>query len=107
MNDGEILEFAKDFREGILDGDSSEMMCFAVCAPLETLLNMYGVDCELIEGSVGNCNHYWLELSDGRILDPTADQFNNLDRRFPEVYLGAKPAGWSLNLINSDWFFHL
>jgi len=38
-------------------------------------------------------NHYWLELPDGQVLDPTADQFNDEDgfehlRPLPPVYIG-------------------
>ena len=29
-------------------------------------------------------NHIWIRLADGRVLDPTADQFGD----YPPVYLG-------------------
>ena len=87
MTDAELIEFATEFREGILDGAPSRMMCFAVSAPLAGLLNFYGVDAKTVEGDVGNMNHIWIELSDGRVLDATADQFDDM----PAVYLG-KPA---------------
>jgi hypothetical protein len=89
VNDKEIIEFATSFREGILDGRPSEMMCFMVCAPMESLLNMYGVKCEMVNGEDDERNHYWLKLADGRVLDPTADQFNGSQHRnLPSVYLG-------------------
>jgi hypothetical protein len=88
--DEQIIEFASEFREGLLDGDSSHMMCAAVCYPLVTLLNMSGLKAELVESDLGECNHAWLRLADGRTLDPTADQFNWLfpDLAMPPVYLG-------------------
>jgi hypothetical protein len=89
MTDSELLEYTAEFREGILGGDPPDLMCMAVCAPLATLLQMEGVDCELAKGDVGNCNHMWIALPDGRILDPTASQFTD---EMPEVYLGPLPA---------------
>lgn len=92
MTDAELIEYASDFRAGILDGEMPTLRCFMVCAPLATLLNMDGVACELVESDLGWANHFWLRLADGRALDPTADQFNYLDSAtppFPPVYLGA------------------
>jgi hypothetical protein len=96
MTDDELKEFCFDFREGILEGDSPESMCFAISAPLEGLLNIYGVPAELIEfeieGVEGITNHFCLKLPDGRILDATADQFNEpLEKKMPKVYLGEIP----------------
>lgn len=89
MKDKKLIKFAAEFREGILDGGPSDMMCAAVCWPLAGLLNMSGVKCEAIESDLGEMNHVWLRLSDGRALDPTIDQFNYLfDENWPEVYLG-------------------
>ena len=92
MTDHDLVWFATEFRKGILDGTSSSMMCFAVVAPLAGLLRVHGIDTRVIEGDVGgdfDCNHVWLELPDGRVLDPTADQFNEgRADPFPSVYLG-------------------
>lgn len=89
MTDAELIEFATEFREGLLDGHPSNWMCFAVCAPLLSLLRLHGVDAELVEGDLGVCNHVWLRLPDGRVLDPTADQFNaHQIEQLPPVYLG-------------------
>lgn len=86
------------FRKGILGKRSSAAMCFAVCAPLQGYLSMLGYDAEMVEGKmrykdVGiNSEHYWLRLSDGRIIDPTADQFKAPDgSQMPAVYIGEKP----------------
>ncbi len=90
-NDIELLEFTADFRRGIIGRGTAKSMCFVVCAPLETLLVLSGFDVKLVEGEVEtkDCvlGHYWLELKDGRILDPTADQFENM----PKIYIGEKP----------------
>ena len=93
MTDAELIEFASEFREGILEGRSSWMMCFAVAAPLAGLLKMHGVDAVLKEGDLGELNHFWLCLPDGRVLDPTADQFNDFGvELMPSVYLGPPTA---------------
>lgn len=90
MTDAELLKFASEFREGILDGQPSAWMCAAVCWPLSTLLCLHGVDNEAVETDLGEMNHVWLRLADGRALDPTADQFNALfpAMNMPPVYLG-------------------
>lgn len=90
MSDAELIEFAREFRDGIIDGGLPTLMCFAVCAPLVTLLNLHGVNAKLVESDLEWCNHFWLRLEDGRALDPTADQFNYLDgAKLPAIYLGA------------------
>jgi len=89
MTDDELVRFATEFREGILDGDPSNWMCAAVCWPLSSLLRMHGVPNESVETDLGVCNHIWLRLADGRALDPTADQFNDISvDKLPPVYLG-------------------
>ncbi len=91
MTDAELVEFASEFRAGILDGRPSAWMCAMVCWPLSTLLEMSGVPNKAVESDLGEMNHVWLQLADGRALDPTADQFNALfpDMALPPVYLGA------------------
>jgi hypothetical protein len=93
MTDKKLLKFVASFRSGICGRQGSEFMCYAVCAPLVTLLNMNGVEATLRDGTVkfeiGEINHYWIELADGRVVDPTADQFNRiLFDKMPKVYLG-------------------
>jgi hypothetical protein len=90
MTDEEIIEFASEFREGILNGRPSALHCAMVCWPLATLLGLNGVECHSRESEVDlgdyTMNHIWIELADGRALDPTADQFGKL----PPVYLGER-----------------
>lgn len=92
LNDADLKRVARGFRRGMLDGGNSSMMCRAVCLPLQGLLSVYGVELDLIECEV-NCGgydmyHTCLRLEDGRILDPTSDQF---PFRMPQVYLGPLP----------------
>lgn len=93
MTDEELQAIARDFRAGLLRGQASALMCFAVSAPLQGLLSaVYGVETELVELDFPDCNHVVLRLSDGRILDATADQFG-----LAPVYLGDVPPlyrGW-------------
>jgi hypothetical protein len=94
LDDRQLLEFAFSFREGALDGRSSASMCAAVCWPLAALLRHEGVQCETFESDLSEelglpfANHVWIKLADGRVLDPTADQFNRWGYSFPTVYLG-------------------
>lgn len=93
MSDEELVTFAAEFRQGILDGRPSDLMCYAVSAPLATLLGMYGVENELVETDMADLPfsthaHWWIRLSDGRALDATADQFNDERKPLPPVYLG-------------------
>lgn len=89
MTDAELIEFATEFRAAILNGRSSVNMCGLVCWPLTTLLNMSGVKCSSVHSDLDECDHVWIRLDDGRALDPTLDQFNQMwNENFPEVYLG-------------------
>ena len=90
MDDNELIEFATEFRAGILGDRQSDWMCAAISWPLSTLLGMSGVKCETVESDLGECNHVWIKLADGRALDPTADQFNKWfpHKNYPPVYLG-------------------
>lgn len=89
--DAALTEIARDFREGILGGGPSFMMCAAVSWPLAAYLrSIHGVDCETIESDFGECNHIWIKFADGRALDPTLDQFNRWFpwKNYPDVWLG-------------------
>ena len=88
MTDKELRRCAASFRRGILGKRPSIMMCFAVCAPLQGYLSFLGVETELEEICVGDGNHFWLRLNDGRVLDPTADQFADYGGFKGAVYIG-------------------
>lgn len=99
MTDKQLVRFTTEFRSGIVRGRSSEACCFMVCWPLASLLSLHGVEAECIEVDLSGepssdaANHVWLKLSDGRALDPTIDQFNSSERKFPKVYLGQPVPG--------------
>jgi hypothetical protein len=90
MTDAELLRFVIAFRAGLLGRRASTQTCFMLCAPLSTSLTMHGVPNTLVEVWLGRQNHVWLRLSDGRALDPSADQFN---AGLPPVYLGPPLSG--------------
>lgn len=97
--DRQIYKIVREFRSGMLGprgrGDS---MCFAVCGPLVGLLRAMGIEAELRMAwlklcEIGTSNHFWIELPDGRVIDPTADQFNHmLGRKLPKIYFGPPDA---------------
>lgn len=91
MKDSELLQYAKEFRAAIIGEASSSRWCAAISAPLCAALNAIGVKAGLLETDLGECNHVFLVLEDGRVLDPTADQFNWISKNeLPGVYLGAQ-----------------
>lgn len=88
MSDDELKSYVRAFREGILEGRKSNRMCFMIVAPLATLLSMEGLLVRVVEGETKDGDqHYWMELPDGSVLDPTLDQFGEA---FPDVYLGPR-----------------
>lgn len=92
MKDADLIAFATEFRDGILDGQPSVLRCAMVAWPLAGLLRLHGVACDTEEVDLQHCNHVFIRLADGRVLDPTADQFNDVEtpgaRQWPPVYLG-------------------
>lgn len=95
--DRDLLRLARAAREQITLGGRSNGYCAVVCVPLATYLTRRGLPAVDVHGAVGDWQHTWIELGDGRILDPTADQFNRASaRRMPPVYLGARPAHYEL-----------
>lgn len=113
--DIELVQIVKEFRDGILDGDSPDGSCFLVCYPLEGYLSFLGYKVKLIKGLVDDSidtvsSHCWIELIEtGDIIDPTASQFydfDNIDTTFsidkesnnlmPEVYFGKLPSFYKI-----------
>jgi hypothetical protein len=87
MTDKQLVSTARAMRRGILGKRSSADMCMVVSAPLQGFLSaVYMFDTTLEEVDFGETNHVFLRLSDGRILDATADQFG-----LEPVYLGEMP----------------
>ena len=101
MTDKELEKYALDFRKGILGKRKSKNMCVAVSAPLASLLYFEDIQNCLVEGILefNGCefHHYWIDLGNGKILDPTADQFNEFcEIEMPPVYIGEKPNWYNL-----------
>ena len=89
MTDQELTSYATKFRSAILRAGPSAWMCAAISAPLCAALAALDVPSRLLESDLGDCNHVFLQLTDGRVLDPTADQFNWCSHApLPPVYLG-------------------
>lgn len=90
-----LKQIVTSFRKGILNGRSSELMCMAVCLPLQGYLSMLGYNTKLVEADFespyGSVNHVWLEMDDETIIDPTADQFSGKWMKLPKVYIGKIP----------------
>lgn len=94
--DEEIRDIAKKFVKGLLSKKSTTDMCYLVCQPLQAYLYFLNVDCKLTEGEIkfaGNeWHHFWITLADGRIIDPTANQFiKNSGIRMKNLYVREKP----------------
>lgn len=108
MNDKKLISVADEFRKGVLDKHrrKSNDWCYAISAPLVSYLEFCGCPCKLVCGYIGDTEHYWIALPDGRILDPTADQFNDNmpepdnmpNPKMPRVYLGIKPSNYKTDM---------
>lgn len=95
--DRHLLRIARAAREHITLGGPSNGYCAVVCVPLAAYLTRRGTVAEDVHGAVGEWQHTWIALGDGRILDPTADQFKRAGafvRRMPPIYLGPRPANY-------------
>ena len=93
-----ILQIVKGFREGVMGDLSSNSRCFMVCYSLVGYLNFSGYQCNLIQGCIGDWEHFWIKLPDGSIIDPTADQFNCPDGSpMPQIYYGDKPKWYEVS----------
>jgi hypothetical protein len=86
MTDREIIKIVKEFTKGVLGKRGTTDMCYAVCLPLQAYLAFGGIECSLTEGEVNEYHHFWITMKDGRIIDPTADQFG-----FENIYLKPQP----------------
>lgn len=97
MNKIDLKREVREFTNGLLGKNSTESMCYIVGAPLEGYLRAIGYDARLVEGYVGGDHHWWIELEDGTIVDPTADQFKeNGFKPMPKNYVGPKPKRYAL-----------
>ena len=95
MTDKKLLQIIKSFRYGLIGRKDSDFMCLYVSAPLQAFLKFnYKMNTRLVDGyckvGIFEPEHCWLELEDGRIIDPTYDQFFEKGLK-PKVYIGEKP----------------
>jgi hypothetical protein len=92
MTRHELRKVVREFRKGILDGREPDGMCFAVCSPLQGYLATCGISTDLVRGTFREyeADHWWLELEDGTVVDPTVSQFSDEFFRMPTVYIGPK-----------------
>ena len=95
ITDKKLIKIVKQFRRGMLGRKCGSKYCYMVCWPLQAYLGLLDFHTDLVEGDV--CyyrywiGHFWLRMDDGRIIDPTADQFSTDRRPMPEIYIGKKP----------------
>ena len=83
MSDRELKNLCASFRKGLIKNREGDMMCGVVSYALQSYLSFLGQPCEIEEVDLKRCNHVFLRLPDGRVLDGTADQFGG-----PKIYLG-------------------
>lgn len=108
MNHLEIATYSTMFRRGLLQGSDSDRMCAALAGPLCAALLVLGEKARCMEsvlvGDSHVSNHVFIELEDGLVLDPTADQFNGelAGAAFDEIYLG-RPAVIHLGASPTPW----
>lgn len=106
FDDKEIIRITSEFRTGMIGKKgSSTGWCSKICWPLLSYFSVMGVEMTLKRGkvrarigltsSVKRYDHVWLELEDGRILDPTYDQFQQISEAQIPVYLGKLPTNYS------------
>ena len=89
LDDKTLKKICRGFRKGIIGGNGSFMQCAKVSWALQGYLSFaLKIKTKVCEGDVGDGNHVWLELQDGRVIDCTADQFNYGKRKYPAVYIG-------------------
>jgi hypothetical protein len=104
LKDEDLIQCAAEWRESMIEDNafgedgSAWLMCGVICMPLQGYLAFLGLNTKMVEGFVKlppnadyeDVQHCWLQLPDGRVLDPTADKFNRFDgfKELPPVYLG-------------------
>jgi len=97
-----LRQIVTEFRNGLLEGKKPAGMCYAVCAPLSTVLSLAGYLNNVVTGYLYNSwnEHYWIELEDETIIDPTASQFKKPDgENMPDVYIGEKPIWYDMEIV--------
>jgi len=102
----ELLKIITDFRKGILGNDKPNNKCYMVCSALYGFLIFLGYNSiKLVKGVVEQngekYEHYWFELPDKTIIDPTASQFKDENGNIlPKVYYGDLPNYYTIEKIS-------
>lgn len=95
MTDQQIIDFSKAFTKEYLNGRESTGLCYRVCSVLVCELHDRGVECTLTDGFISydgiDARHFWITFEDGRIIDPTAGQFNLCN-----IWLGNQPVYYNI-----------
>jgi hypothetical protein len=91
-----LHKIVSEFTKGLLGKKKSKGMCYTVCVALQGYLEMCGYKTEIIEGEIeageNIYQHFWLKLGNQTIIDPTADQFNELEKeKMPRIFIGKQP----------------
>jgi hypothetical protein len=117
-----LQQTVSEFCAEIQPECNSDDLCFLMCAALQPCLEMMGYPCFINQGNFSlskdfvsrienderrtllqdqDCtvNHYWIELNDGTLVDPTADQLSRLYNlpALPLYYVGEKPDWYPSN----------
>jgi hypothetical protein len=89
VTDKELIDYASEFRRAIIGDAPGAWWCAGISAPLHAVLTALGVAADIVKSDLGHCAHVFIRFPDGRVLDPTAEQFNWCSRvQLPAVYLG-------------------
>ena len=84
--DAQLKTMCREFRKGMLDRMSSKGKCAMVSWALQGFISFAtGIQTKVYECEVGEWNHLYLMMPDGRVIDCTADQFG---KKYPQVYIG-------------------
>ena len=71
MTDADLIKIASEFRKGMLGKKPSRMCCAMVSYPLAGYLAaLHEMECACVETDLGELNHVWIRLADGRALVP-------------------------------------
>ena len=85
LNNEEILNLSREFRQAVLEKDPSDEMCMALSSNLLALLHSKGAAGSLEISELEEIDHIFIKLPDGQILDVSADQFGS---QYQDVYMG-------------------
>lgn len=90
----DLKRIALEYRESVLNGDSSKNMCWVITQPLSLLLTEeYGIENEIVKYDVYTglsvTEHFCIKIG-RKILDATADQFG-----LEKIYYGSRPVWYS------------